>query len=57
MYICICSYIHLAFFQLDFWQPDSVKMVKPKRQVDFRVEADKTLEVEHLLKENKMDFK
>uniref|UniRef100_A0A8V0Z1C4 Carboxypeptidase B n=1 Tax=Gallus gallus TaxID=9031 RepID=A0A8V0Z1C4_CHICK len=42
--------------KLDFWQPDSVKMVKPKRQVDFRVEADKTLEVEHLLKENKMDF-
>uniref|UniRef100_A0A8C9L6E6 Carboxypeptidase B n=1 Tax=Pavo cristatus TaxID=9049 RepID=A0A8C9L6E6_PAVCR len=55
-YIYICSYIHLALFQVDFWQPDYVKQVKPKMQVDFRVEADKVLEAEHLLKENKVDY-
>ncbi|OXB63994.1 hypothetical protein ASZ78_014758 [Callipepla squamata] len=43
--------------QVDFWQPDYIKLVKPKMQVDFRVEADKALEVEHLLKESKVDYK
>ncbi|XP_015727144.1 carboxypeptidase B isoform X2 [Coturnix japonica] len=43
--------------QVDFWQPDYVKLVKPNMQVDFRVEADKALEVEHLLKENSVDYK
>ncbi|NXL83558.1 CBPB1 Carboxypeptidase, partial [Alectura lathami] len=43
--------------QVDFWQPDYVKMVKPKMKVDFRVEADKALEVEHLLKENKVEYR
>lgn len=57
MYVCICSYIRLAFFQVDFWQPDFVDLVNPKMQVDFRVEADKALEVEHLFKENKVDYK
>ncbi|NXC39713.1 CBPB1 Carboxypeptidase, partial [Penelope pileata] len=43
--------------QVDFWQPDYVELLKPKMQVDFRVEADKALEVEHLLKENKVEYR
>uniref|UniRef100_A0A8C3C7P3 Carboxypeptidase B n=1 Tax=Cairina moschata TaxID=8855 RepID=A0A8C3C7P3_CAIMO len=43
--------------QVDFWQPDYVTLVKPKMQVDFRVEADKVFEVEHLLKENKVEYR
>lgn len=57
MYVFISSYICLAFFQVDFWQPDYVTLVKPKMQVDFRVEADKVFEVEHLLKENKVEYR
>ncbi|NXG33752.1 CBPB1 Carboxypeptidase, partial [Dromaius novaehollandiae] len=43
--------------QVDFWQPDSVTLVKPKMQVDFRVEADKSFEVENLLAQNKMEYR
>lgn len=57
MYVFTSSYICLAFFQVDFWQPDYVTLVKPKMQVDFRVEADKVFEVEHLLKENKVEYR
>ncbi|NXN97447.1 CBPB1 Carboxypeptidase, partial [Rhinopomastus cyanomelas] len=44
-------------FQVDFWQPDSVTLVRPKMQVDFRVEADHVSDVEHLLEENGMDYR
>lgn len=57
MYVFISSHICLAFFQVDFWQPDYVTLVKPKMQVDFRVEADKVFEVEYLLKENKVEYR
>ncbi|NXX91504.1 CBPB1 Carboxypeptidase, partial [Centropus bengalensis] len=43
--------------QVDFWQPDSVTLVKPKMQVDFRVETDKCLEVEDLLKESGIEYR
>ncbi|NXK77392.1 CBPB1 Carboxypeptidase, partial [Amazona guildingii] len=43
--------------QVDFWQPDSVTLVRPKMQVDFRVEADKSFEVEDLLKENGVEYR
>ncbi|XP_037263036.1 carboxypeptidase B isoform X2 [Falco biarmicus] len=43
--------------QVDFWQPDSVTLVRPKMQVDFRVEADKSFEVEGLLKENGVEYR
>ncbi|NXL10594.1 CBPB1 Carboxypeptidase, partial [Mesembrinibis cayennensis] len=43
--------------QVDFWQPDSVTLVRPKMQVDFRVEADKSFEVEDLLKESGVEYK
>ncbi|XP_062438671.1 carboxypeptidase B [Rhea pennata] len=42
--------------QVDFWHPDAVTLVKPKMQVDFRVEADKSFEVENLLAQNKMEY-
>ncbi|NXG15928.1 CBPB1 Carboxypeptidase, partial [Grallaria varia] len=42
--------------QVDFWQPDSVTLVKPKMQVDFRVEAVKTSMVEDLLKESGVEY-
>ncbi|NWS47854.1 CBPB1 Carboxypeptidase, partial [Probosciger aterrimus] len=42
---------------VDFWQPDSVTLVRPKMQVDFRVEADKSSEVENLLKENGVEYR
>ncbi|XP_009963339.3 carboxypeptidase B [Tyto alba] len=43
--------------QVDFWQPDSVTLVRPKMQVDFRVEADKSVEVEDLLKESGVEYR
>ncbi|XP_062459372.1 carboxypeptidase B [Pezoporus occidentalis] len=43
--------------QVDFWQPDSVTLVRPKMQVDFRVEADKSFEVEDLLQENGVEYR
>ncbi|NXH69417.1 CBPB1 Carboxypeptidase, partial [Hydrobates tethys] len=43
--------------QVDFWQPDSVTLVRPKMQVDFRVEADKSFEVEDLLKESGVEYR
>ncbi|KFW10876.1 Carboxypeptidase B [Eurypyga helias] len=43
--------------EVDFWQPDSVTLVRPKMQVDFRVEADVSLEVEDLLKESGMEYR
>ncbi|NXI92672.1 CBPB1 Carboxypeptidase, partial [Psophia crepitans] len=43
--------------QVDFWQPDTVTLVRPKMQVDFRVEADKTLEVEDLLKKSGLEYR
>ncbi|XP_013799771.1 carboxypeptidase B [Apteryx mantelli] len=43
--------------QVDFWQPDSVTLVKPKMKVDFRVEADRSFEVENLLAQNKMEYR
>ncbi|GAB0193563.1 carboxypeptidase B [Grus japonensis] len=43
--------------QVDFWQPDSVTLVRPKMQVDFRVEADKSFEVEDLLKESGVKYR
>ncbi|KAF1479484.1 Carboxypeptidase B, partial [Pygoscelis antarcticus] len=43
--------------QVDFWQPDSVTLVSPKMQVDFRVEADKSFEVEDLLKESGVEYR
>lgn len=57
MYVFICLCIHLAFLQVDFWQPDSVTLVSPKMQVDFRVEADKSFEVEDLLKESGVEYR
>ncbi|NXV46704.1 CBPB1 Carboxypeptidase, partial [Uria aalge] len=42
--------------EVDFWQPDSVTLVRPKMQVDFRVEADISFEVEDLLKESGMEY-
>ncbi|KAM6064294.1 carboxypeptidase B [Theristicus caerulescens] len=43
--------------QVDFWQPDSVTLVRPKMQVDFRVETDKSFEVEDLLKESGVQYR
>ncbi|XP_074446870.1 carboxypeptidase B [Larus michahellis] len=43
--------------EVDFWQPDSVTLVRPKMQVDFRVEADTSFEVEDLLKETGMEYR
>ncbi|NXF91207.1 CBPB1 Carboxypeptidase, partial [Eubucco bourcierii] len=43
--------------QVDFWQPDSVTLVRPKMQVDFRVEASKSFEVEDVLKESGMEYR
>ncbi|XP_069721491.1 carboxypeptidase B [Phaenicophaeus curvirostris] len=43
--------------QVDFWQPDSVTLVRPKMEVDFRVEADLSLEVEDLLKESGIEYR
>ncbi|XP_014801313.1 PREDICTED: carboxypeptidase B-like [Calidris pugnax] len=43
--------------EVDFWQPDTVTLVKPKMQVDFRVEADVSFEVEDLLKESGMEYR
>ncbi|NXH20489.1 CBPB1 Carboxypeptidase, partial [Bucco capensis] len=43
--------------QVDFWQPDSVSLVRPKMEVDFRVEAHKSFEVEDLLKESGMEYR
>ncbi|XP_010200900.2 carboxypeptidase B [Colius striatus] len=42
--------------QVDFWQPDSVTLVRPNMQVDFRVEDNKSFEVEDLLKESGMEY-
>ncbi|KAL2301147.1 hypothetical protein Nmel_011707 [Mimus melanotis] len=42
--------------EVDFWQPDSVTLVRPKMQVDFRVEAEKSFDVEDLLKESGMEY-
>ncbi|KAM9614431.1 LOW QUALITY PROTEIN: carboxypeptidase B [Morphnus guianensis] len=42
--------------QVDFWQPHSVTLVRPKMQVDF-VEADKSFEVEDLLKESGAEYR
>ncbi|NWS68141.1 CBPB1 Carboxypeptidase, partial [Crotophaga sulcirostris] len=39
------------------WQPDSVTLVRPKMQVDFRVEVDKSFEVEDLLKESGIQYR
>lgn len=55
MYIYL--YVYLAFFQVDLWKPDSVTLLKAKTQVDFRVEADKSAEVEDLLKESGMEYR
>ncbi|NXG62547.1 CBPB1 Carboxypeptidase, partial [Hemiprocne comata] len=43
--------------QVDFWQPDSVTLVRPKMQVDFQVEAGKSFEVEDLLKESRVEYR
>ncbi|NWH81604.1 CBPB1 Carboxypeptidase, partial [Piaya cayana] len=43
--------------EVDFWQPDSVALVRPKMEVDFRVEADLSLEVEDLLKESGVEYR
>ncbi|NXV36238.1 CBPB1 Carboxypeptidase, partial [Rissa tridactyla] len=43
--------------EVDFWQPDSVTLIRPKMQVDFRVEADTSFEVEDLLKESGMEYR
>ncbi|NP_001278452.1 carboxypeptidase B precursor [Columba livia] len=43
--------------QVDLWKPDSVTLLKAKTQVDFRVEADKSAEVEDLLKESGMEYR
>ncbi|NXT67577.1 CBPB1 Carboxypeptidase, partial [Chaetops frenatus] len=45
-----------SIMEVDFWQPDSVTLVRPKMQVDFRVEAKKSFEVEELLKESGMEY-
>ncbi|NXU47200.1 CBPB1 Carboxypeptidase, partial [Turnix velox] len=46
-----------SHIEVDFWQPDSVTLVKPKMQVDFRVEADISSEVGELLKESGMEYR
>ncbi|NXE18740.1 CBPB1 Carboxypeptidase, partial [Ardeotis kori] len=43
--------------EIDFWQPDLVTLVRPKMQVDFRVEADKSFEVEDLLRESGVEYR
>ncbi|NXP15637.1 CBPB1 Carboxypeptidase, partial [Thinocorus orbignyianus] len=43
--------------EVDFWQPDSVTLVSPKMEVDFRVEADISSEVEDFLKESGMEYR
>ncbi|NWV00445.1 CBPB1 Carboxypeptidase, partial [Upupa epops] len=43
--------------EVDFWQPDSVTLVRPTMQVDFRVEADDASDVEHLLRERGVDYR
>nr|XP_060623733.1 carboxypeptidase B-like [Anolis sagrei ordinatus] len=43
-------------FQVDFWKPDSVAQVKAEMTVDFRVEVDKSAEVEDLLQQNRLDY-
>ncbi|NXP58875.1 CBPB1 Carboxypeptidase, partial [Chloropsis cyanopogon] len=45
-----------SIMEVDFWQPDSVTLVRPKIQVDFRVEAEKSFQVEDLLKESGMEY-
>ncbi|NWH63699.1 CBPB1 Carboxypeptidase, partial [Geococcyx californianus] len=52
----IISYL-ASNIQVDFWQPDSVTLVRPKMQVDFTVEADKSFEVEDLLKESEIEYR
>ncbi|NXS21485.1 CBPB1 Carboxypeptidase, partial [Mystacornis crossleyi] len=42
--------------EVDFWQPDSVTLLRPKMQVDFRIEAEKSFGVEDLLKESGMEY-
>ncbi|NXP17823.1 CBPB1 Carboxypeptidase, partial [Scytalopus superciliaris] len=46
-----------SIMQVDFWQPDSVTLVRPKMQVDFRVEAVKSSQVEDLLKESGVEYR
>ncbi|NXI23960.1 CBPB1 Carboxypeptidase, partial [Sterrhoptilus dennistouni] len=45
-----------SIMEVDFWQPDSVTLVRPKMQVDFRVDAEKSFNVEDLLKESGMEY-
>ncbi|NWU07936.1 CBPB1 Carboxypeptidase, partial [Cephalopterus ornatus] len=45
-----------SIMQVDFWQPDSVTLVRPKMQVDFRVGAANSFEVEELLKQSGMEY-
>ncbi|XP_006258108.1 carboxypeptidase B isoform X1 [Alligator mississippiensis] len=42
--------------KVDFWHPDSVIQVKPQTRVDFRVEADKSFDVENILEQNGMEY-
>lgn len=50
VYVFICSSFRLTFGS------QTVTLVRPKMQVDFRVEAEKTFKVEDLLKESGMKY-
>ncbi|NXM51087.1 CBPB1 Carboxypeptidase, partial [Gymnorhina tibicen] len=45
-----------SIMEVDFWQPDSVTLLRPKMQVDFRIEAEKFFDVEVLLKDSGMEY-
>ncbi|KAH1165404.1 hypothetical protein KIL84_022963 [Mauremys mutica] len=51
VYIFICS-----AFQIDFWNPETITQVKPEMRVDFRVEADKSSDVESLLEQSGVEY-
>ncbi|TFK05296.1 transcription elongation factor B polypeptide 1 [Platysternon megacephalum] len=42
--------------QIDFWNPETVTQVKPEMRVDFRVEADKSSDVESLLEQSGVEY-
>ncbi|XP_063298543.1 mast cell carboxypeptidase A-like [Pelobates fuscus] len=43
-------------FKLDFWNPDSVKNIKPQMTVDFHVNAKHTDSIQRLLAWNTVDY-
>ncbi|XP_077149075.1 carboxypeptidase B-like [Ranitomeya variabilis] len=44
------------YAKLDFWAPDTIELVKPGRDVDFRAESQVALDVQALLQQSKIPF-